>query len=141
MLTQQQGDQLVATLKEAAPRDVFVWVESRRQDEMLVSVDHDDLRFILTRNRNPFEIRSDLPTKQDNIGLMRVDGAPYHANPDGTELRNTRHPHVYREGHDVSFAEPVDWECGFDTGQMAPNLVQQAAVLAPEGEEVAWPSW
>ena len=35
----------------------------------------------------------------------------------------------------------VQVECGSRTGQMAPNRVQQAAVLGPEGEEVAWPSW
>ena len=109
MLTQAQANALITDLKEAARNDAFEWLESKRHDELFVSVTKADLHFVLTLNRNPFEIRLHIRTKRDNIGIMRIDGAPYHANPDGTELRDTAHIHVYREGYGLSWADPIDW--------------------------------
>jgi len=54
-----------------------------------------------------------LRTQDRNIGLVRLDAAPYHSNPDGTEIRNQPHLHIYREGYGLAFAEPVAW-CDFD---------------------------
>jgi hypothetical protein len=109
MLTQPQADRLIAMLKEAARTEVLVWQKSLRQDELVVAVGDAKLQFVLGMKRGPFEIRLHFRTKDRNIGLVRLDGHPYHSNPDGTELRNQPHLHVYREGHELAFAEPVDW--------------------------------
>ena len=79
MLTQAQADKLIATLKEAARKDAFVWEENRRQDEMVVAVEDQKIQFILTLKRNPFEIKLHLRTRDRDIGLVRVDNAPYTA--------------------------------------------------------------
>lgn len=63
MLTQAQADKLIATLKEAARKDAFVWEENRRQDEMVVAVEDQKIQFILTLKRNPFEIKLHLRTR------------------------------------------------------------------------------
>lgn len=109
MLTQSQADRLIDMLKEAVRSEVLVWQKGLRQDELVVAVGEAKLQFVLTMKRGPFEIRLHIRTKDRNIGLVRLDGHPYHTNPDGTELRNQPHLHVYREGHELAFAEPVDW--------------------------------
>ena len=109
MLTQAQADKLIATLKEAARKDAFVWEENRRQDEMVVAVEDQKIQFILTLKRNPFEIKLHLRTRDRDIGLVRVDNAPYHCNPDGSEIRGKPHLHMYREDYELDWAEPVDW--------------------------------
>jgi len=39
-----------------------------------------------------------------------MDGHHHHINPDGTEIRDTPHIHLYREGFDqLPWAEPIDW--------------------------------
>lgn len=109
MLSQAQADRLIVELKEAARKDVFVWEHGLRQDEALVAVGDEKLQFVLTLSRNPFEIRLHARTRDRNIGLMRIDNAPYHRNPDGSELRDTPHLHIYREGCHLAWAEPIDW--------------------------------
>ncbi len=120
-LTQAQAQTLITTLKEASRRTPFTWEASVRYDEPLVAIEHEGIEFILTLNRNPFEIRLHLRTQNDNIGLCRIDAAPYHPNPDGTELRDTPHMHVYREGYGLKWAEPIDW---YDTGDQQGTLEQ-----------------
>lgn len=109
MLTQAQADRLIAMLKEAARPDVFVWMQSRRQDELVVAVEDQKIQFILSLKRNPFEIRLHLRTRDRDIGLVRVDNNLYHPNPDGTEIRNQPHIHFYREGENLNWAEPINW--------------------------------
>jgi len=109
MLTQVQANRLIEALKEAARTEVLVWQTNLRQEELVVAVSDKKLQFILNMKRGPFEIRLHLRTKDRNIGLVRLDAAPFHTNPDGTELRNQPHLHIYREGHELAFAEPVDW--------------------------------
>jgi hypothetical protein len=50
-----------------------------------------------------------LRTRDRDIGLVRLDNAPYHPNPDGTEIRNQPHMHIYREGYGLEWALPVNW--------------------------------
>lgn len=109
MLTQAQADRLIETLKEAARTEVLVWQKNLRQEELVVAVGDKKLQFILNMKRGPFEIRLHFRTKDRNIPLVRLDAAPYHTNPDGTELRDQPHLHIFREGHELAFAEPVDW--------------------------------
>lgn len=109
MLTQAQADRLIDALKEAARAEVLVWQTNLRQEELVVAVEDKKLQFILNIKRGPFEIRLHFRTKDRNIGLVRLDAAPFHTNPDGTELRNQPHLHIYREGYELAFAEPVDW--------------------------------
>jgi hypothetical protein len=109
MLTQSQADILIDALKEAVRKEIFEWLADHRQDELFVTVERDNVFFILSLMRQPFEIRLHFRTKQDHIGLLRVDAAPYHPNPDGTEIRDTPHLHRYREGYGLQFAEPIDW--------------------------------
>lgn len=109
MLTQSQADRLLAELKEAVRSDIFVWEHSQRQDEILRAVGDEKLQFILTLTRNPFEIKLHARTRDRHIGLLRIDNAPFHTNPDGSELRDTPHLHTYREGCSLDWAEPIDW--------------------------------
>ena len=75
----------------------------------MIAVEERELQFILSLKRNPFEIRLHLRTKSRDIGLLRLDNNLYHPNPDGTEIRNQPHLHTYREGYDLTWAEPVNW--------------------------------
>ena len=108
-LTQQQADRLIALVKEAARTDVFDWLQNTRQDELLIAKDDGQLHFVLSLRRNPYEIRLHCRTRDRNIGLVRLDASNYHINPDGTEIRGKPHLHIYREGHELSYAKPVDW--------------------------------
>jgi hypothetical protein len=110
VITQEQADRLIAMAKEATRSDEFVWEINQRQDEFVAAVEDEKIQFILTLKRNPFEIRLHLRTRDRDIGLMRVDNAPYHPNPDGTEIRNQPHMHMFREGYEhLEWAEVVDW--------------------------------
>ncbi len=133
MLTQDQADSLIEALKEAIREDAFEWTPAQRHDEVFVAVEYEGLQFILTLNHNPFEIRLHLRTKHRNIGLMRVDGAPYHSNPDGTELRNTPHIHVYREGYGLAWAEPIDWYSPTDPVGTLEHFLDEAHARFPAG--------
>jgi hypothetical protein len=109
MLTQDQADQLIAMFKEATRRDVFVWEQDQRQEEAIVAIEDKKIQFILFLKRNPFEIRLHFRTRDQDIGLARVDNSKYHRNPDGRELRNQPHLHSFREGEDLKWAEAIDW--------------------------------
>ena len=109
MLTQAQADRLIQLLKEAARTEVFVWERDKRQDELVVAVEDKKIQFILSLKRNPFEIRLHFRTRDRDIGLVRVDNFRYHANPDGTELRDQPHIHFFREGDGLNWAEPINW--------------------------------
>lgn len=110
-LTQTQADRLIAMLKKAARTEAFVWERNQRQDELVIAVDDQKVQFILSLKRSPFEIRLHLRARDRDIGLVRLDHAYYHSNPDGTEIRNRPHLHSYREGGDLDWAEEVD---GYD---------------------------
>lgn len=110
MITQEQADRLIEMAKQATRGDTFVWEVNQRQDEFVAAVEDEKIQFVLTLKRNPFEIRLHLRTRDRDIALMRVDNAPYHPNPDGTEIRNQPHMHVFREGyHHLEWAEPISW--------------------------------
>lgn len=109
MITQQQADRLLALAKEAVRKDALVWEVNLRQDEVLVAIDEPEVQFILSLKRNPFEIRLHLRTKDRDIGLVRLDNAFQHLNPDGSEIREKPHLHVFREGEGLNWAEPVAW--------------------------------
>ncbi len=121
MLTQQQADKLIKALKDSTRKEAFAWLAEKAHNETFIAVQEDNLQFILSLKRNPFELRLHLRTKRENIGLMRIDNAKYHSNPDGTELHNTPHIHIYREGHDntLPWAEPIDW---YDPGNPIETL-------------------
>ena len=74
-----------------------------------MAVEDAKLQFLLFLKRNPFEIRLHLRTRDRDMGLVRLDNARYHPNPDGTEIRDQAHLHVYREGYGPAWAEPVEW--------------------------------
>ncbi len=108
MLTQHQADQLIATLKTAVRKGALSWEPDKATNEQLVSVELNGMLFILSMKRGPFEIRLNMRTADKNIGLCRIDGAPYHTNDDGTELRQP-HIHMYEEGHGLKNAQAIDW--------------------------------
>lgn len=108
MLTQRKADELLSQKKEALRRDVFTWLENTRQEEMVTAVQMQELEYLLSLKRNPFEITAQLRTRDRHIGLARIDNAAQHINPDGGVLR-CPHLHVYREGEGLAWAEPADW--------------------------------
>lgn len=109
MLTQAQADRLIAIAKEAERRDPLNWQSNKMENETLVAIEERGLQFILSLKRNPFEIRLHCRTRDRDIGLVRLDNNPYHPNPDGTEIIDQPHLHVFREGHGLAWAEPVTW--------------------------------
>src|SRR5438445_131679 len=80
--------------------DPFSWKGNQISNEILVSIEEKGLQFVLSLKRNPFEIRLHLRTRDRDIGLVRLDNSPYHPNPDGTEIVDQPHLHLYREGQD-----------------------------------------
>ena len=137
MITQEQADRLIALVKEALREDAFVWEVNRRQDEFVAAVDDEQIQFVLTLKRNPFEIRLHLRTRDRDIGLVRVDNAPYHPNPDGTELRNQPHIHVYREGFGLEWAEPVPWYNLNDPLGTLERFLTEVSMRFPAGHQLA----
>lgn len=119
MLTQEQADRLISMLKKSVSDKVFEWYHGQSQDELFVDVEEEKVKFVLSLKRSPYSIRLHFRTKDRNIGLARIDGAKYHPNPDGTELRNTPHIHWYREGYDLNWAEAIDW---YDTAKPIETL-------------------
>lgn len=113
MLTQAQADRLIGIAKEAARSDPLNWQAEKMENELLVAKTDEGLQFILSMKRNPFEIRLHCRTKDRHIGLVRLDNNLYHPNPDGSEIFNQPHLHVFREGFGLRWAEPVDW-CDFN---------------------------
>jgi hypothetical protein len=87
MLTQAQADRLIAMAKEAERDTPLQWKTAKAENEVLASVEEKGILFVLFMKRNPFEIRLHLRTKDRDVGLMRVDNHRYHANPDGSEIR------------------------------------------------------
>ena len=92
---------------------------------------------MLTLSRNPFEIRLHARTRDRNIGLLRIDNAPYHQNPDGSELRDTPHLHIYREGCDLAWAEPIDWYDVNDPLRTLERFLKEFKARFPSGITVA----
>lgn len=137
MLTQAQADRLIALLKEAALQEVFVWLENTAQNEMFVSVEDAKIQFILSLKRNPYQIRLHFRTRDRDIGLVRLDAAPFHTNPDGTELRHQPHLHVFREGFDLAFAEPVDWHDPANPAATLERFLEEIRARFPLGYELA----
>lgn len=107
-LIQSRVDELIDLAKEVARNDVFTWAQGIQQEELVVAVGNEDLKFLLTLKRNPYEIKSQLRTKDRHIPLIRLDNAVQHINPDGTVVRGP-HLHRYREGFGVAWAESIDW--------------------------------
>lgn len=109
MLTQAQADRLIETAKEATRANPLNWQAEKIENEPLVAKAEKGLQFILSMRRNPFEIRLHCRTKDRDIGLVRLDNNLYHPNPDGSEIHNQPHLHVFRENFGLSWAEPVTW--------------------------------
>lgn len=108
MVTQEKAESLLRELKRKATNEVFLWENNLAKNELIVSVQDEKLQFVLTLKRNPFEIKLHFRTKDRDVGLMRVDNTPYHANPDGTEVRGP-HLHYYVEGEELNYAKPIGW--------------------------------
>lgn len=107
-LDQNEADRLIAVPKESILKTVFTWYEGARLEEIFVELGGKESKFLLSLNRNPFEIRLQLRTKGANVGLARVDNAAQHINPDGHVLRGP-HLHWYRDGYGLAWAESIDW--------------------------------
>jgi hypothetical protein len=137
MLTQEQADRLITLVKEAMRPDTFVWEIDQRQDEFVAAVEDQKIQFILTLKRNPFEIRLHLRTRDRDIGLVRLDNAPYHPNPDGTEIRNQAHLHVYREGYGLEWAQPVNWYKLNDPLGTLERFLSEIRTRFPAGHQLA----
>lgn len=108
MLTQEKADSLIKELKHRVEKEIFSWSSDISKDELIVAVNDNKLQFVLSLKRNPFEIRLHFRTKDQDIGLLRVDDAPYHPNPDGEEIRGP-HLHYYVEGSGLAYAKLIDW--------------------------------
>lgn len=107
-LIQSKADEWIDLAKEVARKDAFTWALGTQQEELVIAVGNEELKFLLTLKRNPYEIKSQLRTRDRHIPLMRMDNAVQHINPDGTVVRGP-HVHRYREGWGLAWAESIDW--------------------------------
>lgn len=137
MITQEQADRLIALAKQAMRKDTLVWEINLRQDESVAAVDDEKIQFMLTFKRNPFEIRLHMRTRDRDIGLVRVDNAPYHPNPDGTEIRNQPHIHTYREGFGLDWAEAISWYDLTDPLGTLERFLTEVRTRFPAGYQLA----
>jgi hypothetical protein len=109
MLTQTEADALLAMAKTFVSRAAISILPGTSQIRSLIGSDLKE-RFLLDIWRGTFrlsKIRYQTRARQVVI-LVRlcIDGAP-HTNPDGTRLSGS-HLHVYREGYDDKWAQPLD---------------------------------
>ena len=115
-----------------------MWEVNQRQDEFVAAIEDEKIQFVLALKRNPFEIRLHLRTRDRDIGLVRVDNAPYHTNPDGTEIRNQPHLHVFREGYDnLEWAEPIPWYSVNDPLGTLERFLTEVRTRFPAGHQLA----
>lgn len=109
MLTQTEADTLLAMAKIFANRAATSIPPGTNQTRSLIGSDPKE-RFLLDMWRGTFrlsKIRYQTRTRQVFIlARLCIDGAP-HTNPDGTRLSGS-HLHVYREGYDDKWAQPLD---------------------------------
>lgn len=108
MLTQAKADELLAQWKESVREHAFVWERDHRHEELFVTIGEEDIKFCLSLTRNPFELKAHFRTQEKSIGLARIDDQLQHHNPDGSIIRGP-HIHWYREGHELRWAEAIDW--------------------------------
>ena len=109
MITQEEAENLLAEAKIATRNEILSWADNLRYDEPIVAVGTQELQFVLTFTRNPFEVKAHFRTKKQNIQLARIDTQAQHHNPDG-EIIKGPHLHWYREGFShLEWAEQIDW--------------------------------
>lgn len=119
MLTQAEADALIAMAKTFADAEAISIPPGVDDTRGLIGADPKE-RFLLDIWRSTFrlsKVRHQTRGRQV-IVLVRldIDGAP-HTNPDGTRLSGT-HLHVYREGYDDKWAQPIDPGRFPDTGDI-----------------------
>jgi hypothetical protein len=108
VLTQSEADILLTMTKSfasAAAISISPGVDDTRE---LIGVDPKE-RFLLDVWRSTFrlsKLRFQTRGRQVIVLRLDIDGAP-HTNPDGVRLSGT-HLHLYREGYDDKWAEPLD---------------------------------
>jgi hypothetical protein len=108
-LTQNEADALIAMAKTFADTAAISIPPGADDSRGLIGANPNE-RFLLDIWRSTFrlsKLRYQTRGRQI-IVLVRldIDGAP-HTNPDGERLTGT-HLHVYREGYDDKWAQPVD---------------------------------
>lgn len=108
MITQIEADELLAKAKEATRKEILSWEKTSRHDEPVIAIGEPDLQFVLSLNRNPFEIKAHFRTKNKSVNLARIDATRQHINPDGKRITGP-HLHWYREGYGLEWAEEIDW--------------------------------
>ena len=108
MLTQDKAAMLLAQWKNSVREQAFVWERDQRHEELFVTTGEEEIMFCLSLIINPFELKAHFRTKERNIGLARIDDQLQHHNPDGSIIRGP-HIHWYREGHELRWAEEIDW--------------------------------
>jgi len=109
MLTQTEADALLAMAKTFANRTVISIPPGTNRIRDLIGSDPKE-RFLLDIWRGTFRLsKLRYQTRARQVVILArlcIDGAP-HTNPDGTRLSGS-HLHVFREGYDDKWAQPLD---------------------------------
>ena len=109
MLTQSDADALIAMTKTFVTSEAISIPPGIDDTRELLGADPKE-RFLLDIWRSTFRLsKFRYQTRgRQIIVLVRlcIDGAP-HTNPDGTRLAGS-HLHLYREGYDDKWAQPLD---------------------------------
>ena len=120
MLTQAEADALIAMVKTFADTAAISIPPGIDETRGLIGADPKE-RFLLDIWRGTFRLsKFRYQTRgRQVIVLVRlcIDGAP-HTNPDGTRLTGS-HLHLYREGYDDKWAQPLDVGLFSDTTDIA----------------------
>jgi hypothetical protein len=108
-VTKIEVDELLSQAKEAVRQTVLNWQNNSRYDEDVVTVGGNAIQFILSLNRNPFEMKAHFRTKLRNIQIARIDDQRQHLNPDGERIVGP-HLHWFKEGYThLEWAEAITW--------------------------------
>lgn len=109
MLTQSDADALIAMAKSFVSASAISIPPGIDDTRELIGADPKE-RFLLDVWRSTFRLsKLRFQTRGRQIVVLvrlDIDGAP-HTNPDGTRLPGT-HLHLYREGYDDKWAQPLD---------------------------------
>lgn len=108
-ITQTEVIELVSLAKEAVRHTILNWQNNARYDEDVVVVGENAVQFVLSFNRNPFEMKAHFRSKLRNIQIARVDDQRQHINPDGERIVGP-HLHWFKEGYEhLQWAEAITW--------------------------------
>lgn len=135
-LGQADAERLIAEMKNAVEREFVMPAPGEQNGEFHVMGESSLTEYaiaVFRGRRNPEKHSVSARIARTGTQLMRlcVNGAP-HTNPDGAVISGT-HLHVYREGYDARYADPVDIA--------SPDFVEDTILLLKRFNVITMPAF